>query len=102
VLFAESSAMVRFQPVGLRSLNVDWAHSPQTDLAHVLLRWQEPGLVVWNHDVLTIDKPSTLRVQRPGNFRHLWYRASAFASNPTRPRGPSVADQVYGSNSRTR
>lgn len=55
------------------------ASSPQTDLAHVLLRWQEAGVVMWHHDVQSHAKPSALRVQRPGNFRHLWYRALVLA-----------------------
>jgi hypothetical protein len=52
---------------------------PKSDLAHVLLRWQEAGLVMWNSDLALNLKPAPLRVQRPGKFRHLWYRALVLA-----------------------
>jgi hypothetical protein len=55
------------------------ATSPQSDLAHVLLRWQEAGLAMWGCDVLNNPKPAALLVQRPGNFRRLWYRALVLA-----------------------
>jgi len=44
---------------------------PQDDLAHVLLRWQEAGLRIRGRD----GKP--ILVQRPSQFRALWYRALA-------------------------
>jgi hypothetical protein len=44
---------------------------PREDLAHVLLRWQEAGLRIRGRDGVVI------RVQRPSQFRALWYRALA-------------------------
>lgn len=44
---------------------------PREDLAHVLLRWQQAGIGVYGSDGVQ------MRVQRPPQFRALWYRALA-------------------------
>jgi hypothetical protein len=46
---------------------------PREDLAHVLLRWQQAGIGVYGPD------GTEMRVQRPSQFRAVWYRALAIA-----------------------
>lgn len=54
------------------------AAEPASDLAHVLLRWQEGGLELLAADLdAAIGGPRPLRVQPPSGFRQLWYRALA-------------------------
>ncbi len=54
------------------------AGQPQSDLAHVLLRWQQAGLrlqaVAWGS---AATAPLPLQVQRPRLFRWMWQRALA-------------------------
>ncbi len=54
------------------------AESPQRDLAHVLLRWQEAGIAILSCAV-SDDQPSPIQIQKPNNFRALWYRAMVLA-----------------------
>ncbi len=46
---------------------------PQTDLAHVLLRWQEAGLPLLAINLRDGLVPEILRVERPSRYRALWY-----------------------------
>lgn len=55
------------------------ANAPQSDLAHVLLRWQEAGIQILSCDVRGSLAPTPLQVSRPGHFRSLWYRALVLA-----------------------
>ncbi len=66
---------------GIRSviLGQNRTGSPQRDLAHVLLRWQEAGIQILACDVNSQAQPTPLRVQRPNNFRALWYQALVLA-----------------------
>lgn len=52
---------------------------PRSDLAHVLLRWQEAGIQILSCDVRGQLKPEPIHVTRPSNFRSLWYRALVLA-----------------------
>lgn len=51
--------------------------SPQEDLAHVLLRWQEAGLAVQHKIAGESTHPVPISVSRPSQFRAMWYRALA-------------------------
>lgn len=53
------------------------AGQPQSDLAHVLLRWQQAGVPL--HVVTTAPgaAPQPLHVQRPSMFRWAWHRVLA-------------------------
>jgi len=66
---------------GIRSvvLGQNRAVGPQRDLAHVLLRWQEAGVQILTCDVNEQAQPTPLQVQRPNNFRALWYQALVLA-----------------------
>jgi hypothetical protein len=55
------------------------AGPPQTDLAHVLLRWQEAGLRMFAKGVDDVAPPAVIQVQRPARFGWLWYRALVLA-----------------------
>jgi hypothetical protein len=50
---------------------------PGEDLAHVLLRWQEGGIVIHAARADDLGASQLIRVHRPGLFRSLWYRALA-------------------------
>jgi hypothetical protein len=50
---------------------------PQEDLAHILLRWQEAGIVVESKSARFGEAPVPIRVTRPYRFRAAWYRALA-------------------------
>ncbi|HTQ59541.1 MAG TPA: hypothetical protein VMI32_04920 [Candidatus Solibacter sp.] len=50
---------------------------PQEDLAHVLRRWQEAGIIVENKSARSPDSPVPIHVNRPHRFRAAWYRALA-------------------------
>jgi hypothetical protein len=50
---------------------------PASDLAHVLLRWQEAGLELFWTDPAAGTAPVALRVEKPSRFRDLSYRALA-------------------------
>jgi len=52
---------------------------PQSDLAHVLRRWQEQGLQIMHLDPASTTGPTVLNVARPSRFRGLWYAAMALA-----------------------
>lgn len=51
-----------------------------TDLAHVLLRWQEAGLVIEQVSLDAGAVPQPLQVPRPSWYRSVWYRLRALAS----------------------
>ena len=48
---------------------------PRTDLAHVLLRWQQAGLEVLALDLASATAPAAISVPRPSRFRAFGYRA---------------------------
>jgi hypothetical protein len=50
---------------------------PQDDLAHVLLRWQESGIVIESKFAWNEAAPEPITVHRPSWFRVVWYRAIA-------------------------
>lgn len=52
---------------------------PRTDLAHVLRRWQEAGIAVYQQDPAVDEPPRPVDVRRPSSFRSLFYRALALA-----------------------
>lgn len=66
-----SAAFLRAHGIEDVLLVQDAVAQPREDLAHVLCRWQEAGLRIYGRD------GSLLRVQRPSQFRALWYRALA-------------------------
>ena len=51
--------------------------SPQEDLAHTLLAWQEAGLSILARTSSTDVPPEPIRVARPSRFRVHWYRLLA-------------------------
>lgn len=56
----------------------DGASVPQTDLAHVLLRWQRAGIAIAHVDLASSShEPVELRVSPPGLFRALFHRVFA-------------------------
>jgi hypothetical protein len=65
----------------IRSVLLVQEHSaqPQRDLAHVLLRWQEAGIQMLSCGVSDEHPPAAIRVEKPNNFRALWYRAMVLA-----------------------
>lgn len=63
---------------GIRSIllvQTGGASQPRSDLAHVLLRWQEAGLPVFGWDPAAKSHAAPLHVARPSQFRSAWYRA---------------------------
>jgi hypothetical protein len=66
---------------GIRSvvLGQKLSASPQRDLAHVLLRWQEAGIQILTCGVNDQTQPTSIHVERPDNFRSLWYQALVMA-----------------------
>ncbi|HXY25089.1 MAG TPA: hypothetical protein VEI73_10600 [Candidatus Acidoferrum sp.] len=52
-------------------------NQPAEDLAHILLRWQEDGIVIESKSARFGDGPVPIKVNRPSRFRALWYRALA-------------------------
>ena len=53
------------------------ADQPQSDLAHVLLRWQQAGLPLQMVAPAPGAVPQSLQVRRPRLFRWMWQRALA-------------------------
>lgn len=51
---------------------------PKEDLAHVLLRWQEAGIAIFCATKADDTAMKPLYVNKPRNYRSLWYRALAF------------------------
>jgi len=60
-----------------RVIFVAESDTPQTDLAHVLLRWQESGLKILVQPFLATGLPREITVSKPSGFRTLLYRALA-------------------------
>ena len=54
-----------------------FSKQPQDDLAHVLLRWQEKGIVIESKSTRTREDPVPIEVFRPDRYRAAWYRAIA-------------------------
>src|SRR5262245_39500868 len=50
---------------------------PQEDLAHVLCRWQDAGLLIEAKDVAQSGPPGPVAVDRPTWYRAAWYRVWA-------------------------
>lgn len=50
---------------------------PQDDLAHVLLRWQEGGIVILSKKLEDNTPPCRISVKCPSKYRAAWYRALA-------------------------
>lgn len=48
---------------------------PQEDLAHVLLRWQQAGILIQSKDVHSDAPPKRISVAKPGMFKTLYRRA---------------------------
>jgi hypothetical protein len=46
---------------------------PETDLAHVLRRWQEAGINILRVNPMRDERPAPLQVARPSHFREMWY-----------------------------
>jgi hypothetical protein len=53
--------------------------TPRRDLAHVLLQWQEAGIKILGCGEDDTTTPTPIAVERPDNFRSLWYRALVLA-----------------------
>jgi len=53
--------------------------TPKSDLAHVLLRWQEGGVEVYIQDPDGNMSPRPVQVAKPSAFRSLFYRALTLA-----------------------
>jgi hypothetical protein len=51
--------------------------TPQDDLGHVLLRWQEGGLGIFLQQPGRFSEPNAITVKRPRRFRWVWYRLLA-------------------------
>jgi hypothetical protein len=52
-------------------------NAPASDLAHVLLRWQEAGLRMLGCNVNDTVQPAAQRINPPPNFGAIWYAALA-------------------------
>lgn len=52
---------------------------PKHDMAHVLLRWQEAGIQILSCNEPSQDQPAPIQIEKPDNFRSLWYRAMVLA-----------------------
>ncbi len=50
---------------------------PQEDLAHVLLRWQESGILIESVGMKDGSMPEAIQIAKPSRFRRIWYRALA-------------------------
>jgi hypothetical protein len=53
--------------------------TPRTDLAHVLLRWQEGGVEIYDQDPDGNMSPRPIQVAKPSAFRSLFYRTLTLA-----------------------
>ena len=60
-------------------LQAQGTREPATDLAHVLVRWQEAGLELFFRAPTPEAPMVARRVSRPSHFKALWYRALALA-----------------------
>lgn len=52
---------------------------PNRDLTHVLLRWQEAGIQILSCQKLDQNQPQPIQIEKPANFRSIWYRAMVLA-----------------------
>jgi hypothetical protein len=66
---------------GIRSVVLVQAAAvgPRSDLAHVMLRWQEAGIQILTAALESNLQPAPIQVEKPDNFRSLWYRAMVLA-----------------------
>ena len=60
-----------------RIILVQESDTPQDDLAHVLLRWQDAGIRILVQPFLAVGLPREITVGRPSGFRTLLYRTLA-------------------------
>ncbi|MFN6461683.1 MAG: hypothetical protein RMZ41_007515 [Nostoc sp. DedVER02] len=54
--------------------------TPESDLAHVLLLWQQQGIQLLRQNFSVSGIPVPLKVSRPRWFRYFWYRALTLLS----------------------
>lgn len=47
----------------------------QTDLSHVLFRWQEAGIEIFQKELNNSEELTRVHVSKPWRFRSVWYRA---------------------------
>jgi hypothetical protein len=74
-------------------------HTPDTDLAHILFRWQKAGLTIARQRK-DAPEPTPVKVRRPSHFGLLWYRLLAIAGlrpNSTGGFGALVPEESSGS-----
>jgi hypothetical protein len=55
------------------------AGPPRSDLTHVLLRWQQAGIVITACGADDTNPPTPIEVSKPSSFRALWYCALMLA-----------------------
>jgi hypothetical protein len=60
-----------------RIIIVQESDAPQSDLAHVLLRWQEAGIKILAQPYLGTGPAREITVTKPSGFRTMFYRALA-------------------------
>jgi len=81
MVFPQDFPSARFlRELGIRKvvlIHDRFVSQPQEDLAHVLLRWQEEGIVVESRSARFGDVPVPIVVNRPSRFRTAWYRGLA-------------------------
>ncbi|HYG24576.1 MAG TPA: hypothetical protein VEH04_17510 [Verrucomicrobiae bacterium] len=74
-----SGKLLRFRGINSAVLVTESGSAPQTDLAHVFLRWQEAGVSIHAVNRHSSDRIIPIRVGRPSGFRTLWQRALVLA-----------------------
>lgn len=62
---------------GLKQVTLVQHHEmePQSDLAHVLLRWQEAGIQIFAKQLIRPRERVPIKVTKPSSFKAAWYRA---------------------------
>ena len=55
----------------------DISGQPREDLAHVLLRWQDEGILIYACSAVAPSSMESIQVNRPSWYRSLWHRALA-------------------------
>ncbi|HYE19640.1 MAG TPA: hypothetical protein VEA69_14405 [Tepidisphaeraceae bacterium] len=69
-----SAATLRGRGIGRVVLVQAEAGSPQVDLAHTLLRYQEAGIEIWARSVVAGDEARAITVARPRWYRSMFQR----------------------------
>ncbi len=72
-----SGALLRSRGIRRAVLVQEGRRDPASDLAHVLLRWQEAGVEILAVDLTRESAATPITVSRPGRFRALGYRVLA-------------------------